>query len=466
MSTVGSAPFRVLVDDQDVDDIIQALLSKHVECERAYDLIYTCFDGPGSWMDVADRLFTFLKENCTYQIESDKWQYVSSPQVLLTRGVCDCKGYALFIAGVIDAMRRSGEQVDWTYRFASYNLLNRVPGHVFVVLFPGTKNEIWIDPVLDHLNGRWPRPMYSYDYVPVKRMKAEMVAGLQVSGQGRIGLSGPEQGLLNALKQYSDGIGDAVNYTRGQGVLNTITLAIVQGISYIPVVGQVLSLLKAAGSLISNSFGPGSLAARLVNDWANNPLTAPVKMVEDIFNGRTYQSDQYEAAGYYQFYVLGNSKVTKTADIPDSGVFPALKWFMDRLGIFISGAEHIQAITRSPQAYTALAAVNSYTTTDLNRVNAAYNVASRYFIFNKVPGEWQNTVGVYDELLIGTAQAMNESVEAAAAQADYKNVYSSTASEGPAPVNNGPQLPVLPLILGVGALLLILTPSTHGKKSA
>ena len=52
------------------------------------------------------------------------------------RGYCDCKGYALFAAGIIDAIRRSGENVDWVYRFASCNILNRVPAHVFVVSFP------------------------------------------------------------------------------------------------------------------------------------------------------------------------------------------------------------------------------------------------------------------------------------------------------------------------------------------
>jgi hypothetical protein len=44
----------------------------------------------------------------------------------------------------------------------------------------------------------------------------------------------------------------------------------------------------------------------------------------------------------------------------------------------------------------ALYSVNSYTTTDANRVNAAYNVASTYFIKNGVAGAWQNTLGVYD----------------------------------------------------------------------
>ena len=217
--------------------------------------------------------------------------------------------------------------------------------------------------VLGKLNKRWPRPVYHYDFYP-SRVRAAKVSGIQVAGGAMVGLTKPEQGLLDALKQYSDGIGNAVQYSQSTNLLNTITLAIVQGINIFRSSGN-RSLLGVLTNIVSNNFGPNSLAARLLADWSTNPITAPVKMVLTIFDGRTYESDQYEAAAYYQWYVLGNKGVTKIADIPDSGVFPALKWFMDRLGVFISGAEHIRAIATSPQAYTALAAVNSYTTTDL-----------------------------------------------------------------------------------------------------
>src|SRR5208282_3842369 len=159
----------------------------------------------------------------------------------------------------------------------------------------------------------------------------------------------------------------------------------------------------------------GSLASRLAQDWTNNPLTAPVTIVESIFNGRTFESDQYRAAQFFQWYVQANRGMNALNKIPDSDVFPALKYFMDRLGIFISGAEHLEAIATSPQDYMDLYSVNNYTTTDVNRVNAAFNVASKYFVFNNQLGGWQNTPGVYDEQLAEIAIAQNETIEAAAA---------------------------------------------------
>ena len=463
MRSIGAPPLKVLVDDQDVDDIIDAIIQKHVQCEAAYDQIYSCFDGEGDWRSVAARIFSFLKRECTYQVENEDYQFVSSPQVLLQRGVCDCKGYALFTAGIIDAMRRAGEKIDWTYRFASYNLLNRTPGHVFVVLWPGTGNELWIDPVLPKLNQRWPRPTYSTDYIPARKSRA---LG-KIAGMRAIGISSAEQNLLNECKEYSDGVYNGVQQSISTSMLNTISKAVLLTASAaIPVVGEALAVITAIAAVIVNNFPVGSLASRLAQDWENNPLTAPVTIVESIFDGRTFESDQYRAAQFYQWYVLANSKANALNTIPDSDVFPALKYFMDRLGIFISGAEHLIAIATSPSAYMALASVNAYTTTDVNRVNAAYNIASQYYIFNNVLGGWQNAPGVYDEQLAEIALAQNETIEAAAAAADYSNVYSQAAATGPAPVAENPTgitVPLIPLLVGIGILIILFQPS---KKSA
>lgn len=467
MHSIGAPPFKVLVDDQDVDDIIDAILIKHEQCSASYDRIYECFAGEGDWNQVANRIFSFLKRECTYQVEDEKWQYVSSPQAMLNRGVCDCKGYALFTAGVIDAMKRAGEKVDWTYRFASYNLFNRIPAHVFVVLWPGTNYEFWIDPVLARLNGRWPRPTYYDDYAPeqVKVKSLGKIAGAynNKSGNNRIGISSAEQTLLNEAKEYSDGVYSGVQQSLSSGTLNTISKAVILTASAaIPVVGEAIAIITAVAVIIENSFPPGSLAARLATDWTNNPLTAPVTIVESIFNGRTFESDQYRAAQFFQWYVQGNRGMNALNKIPDSDVFPALSYFMDRLGIFISGAEHLQAIATSPQDYMDLYSVNNYTTMDVNRVNAAYNVASKYFIFNNQLGGWANAPGVYDEQLAAIAVAQNETIEAAAANAGYSDVYSQAAATGPAPVvsnQGGITLPLIPFLLGLGVLIIIFQPS-------
>jgi hypothetical protein len=461
MRAIGAPPLKVLVDDQEVDDIIDAIIVKHLESEGAYDQIYECFSAQGDWRQVASRIFNFLKRECFYQVEDEEWQFVSSPQVLLQRGVCDCKGYALFTAGIIDAMKRAGEKVDWTYRFASYNLMNRTPAHVFVVLWPGTADELWIDPVLPKLDLRWPRPSYWSDYVPAK--KAKSLGKITGIGGKRIGISSAEQTLLNNLKEYSDGVYSGVQTSLSSGVLNAISKGVLLTASaLIPVVGEAIAIITAIAAVIVNNFPVGSLASRLAQDWENNPLTAPVTWVESIFNGRTFESDQYRAAQMYQWYVLGNRSANALNTIPDSDVFPALKYFMDRFGVFISGAQHLEALATSPADYASQYSVNAYTTTDMNRVNAAYNIASKWLIFNNVLGSWAAMPGVYDAQLAEIALAQNETIEAAAAQADYDNVYSEAATSGPAPVvenTSGFTIPLIPLLLGLATLILLFQPS-------
>jgi hypothetical protein len=479
---------KILVDDQDVTDIIQAIQGKHKECVSHYDAIYSMFDADGSWYDVANRLFEFCKENLAYRVESVKWQYVSVPMTMMRKGHCDCKGYALLIAGVIDAMKRAGEEVDWCYRFASYNLLDTTPGHVFVVINPKTDN-IWVDPVLPRLNTRSPRPWHTQDVrVNTCRSMGRKMAGIGfipgtklninaktcpcAGGSARIGISSTEQSLLDSVKEYSDGVANAIQTAQGSGTLNTICLMVLATASVaIPVIAAALAIVKVAAVVVSDDFGAGSLAARLLDDVANNPLTAPVTIIESIFSGRTYESDQYRAAQFYQFYVLGNASANALNKISDADVVPALKWFVDRTGVFISGAEHILGLAQSPGAYTQYVGVNAYTTTDMNRVNAASNVAQANFIQNNVAGSWANTPGVYDAWIANLAQQENETVEEAAAQANYTDVYSTAATTGANPVSENPtgislsSYPIIPIALALAAAVLLIPSSKTGKNA-
>jgi hypothetical protein len=466
---------KILVENQDVSDIMSGVVVKHKECAKHYDVIFPMFDADGSWEEVAQRIFRFCKQEIAYKVESTDWQYVSTPMTILKKGYCDCKGYALFCAGLIDAMKRAGEEVDWCFRFASYELFNSVPGHVFVVINPKTDN-IWMDPVLNNCNTHFPRPIWKVDtYVNTSR--PSHMAGIgYVPGGGEligtkinasIGLSSAEQSLLDSIDQYTEGTANGIQYAKGSGTLNTIcTLVLASASAAIPIIAAAWAIIKLASTVISNEFGAGSVAGRLLNDLASNPLTFLYTGAKDLISGRTYQTDQYKAAGLHQFYVLGNASVTTQAKVTDDMVAPALKWFIDRLGVFISGDQHLEALMVSPGEYLAQASVNSYTTTDQNRVNAAYNVASQYFIKNMVAGSWANTIGVYDALICEIAQQQNETVESAAMQAGYTGVYSSEATSGPAPVDNASSFPLIPALLLGGAALLFIVPSkktSHGN---
>ena len=145
---------KMLVRDQQVPDIISAMLSAHKMYASEYDKISQDFYS-GDGIQTAKKLFDFLKKNVQYKIESDKSQRIMSPSAILSLGKNDCKNYALFIMGVLDSLKRKG-LIDNKiyYRFASYKLLDEIPHHVFAVIQDNEGNEYFIDPVLSTFNER------------------------------------------------------------------------------------------------------------------------------------------------------------------------------------------------------------------------------------------------------------------------------------------------------------------------
>jgi hypothetical protein len=145
---------KMLVRDQQVPDIISAMLSAHKLYSSEYDKISKDFYS-GDGVQTAKKLFEFLKKNVRYKIESDKNQRIMSPSAILSLGKNDCKNYALFIMGVLDSLKRKGLINNKIYyRFASYKLLDEIPHHVFAVIQDQDGNEYFIDPVLSKFDER------------------------------------------------------------------------------------------------------------------------------------------------------------------------------------------------------------------------------------------------------------------------------------------------------------------------
>jgi hypothetical protein len=145
---------KMLVRDQQVPDIISAMLSAHKMYASEYDKISEDFYS-GDGVQTAKKLFEFLKKNVRYKIESDQAQRIMSPAAILSLGKNDCKNYALFIMGVLDSLKRKGLINNKIYyRFASYKLLDEIPHHVFAVIQDQQGNEFFIDPVLSKFNER------------------------------------------------------------------------------------------------------------------------------------------------------------------------------------------------------------------------------------------------------------------------------------------------------------------------
>lgn len=167
------------VADQDTKDIIVWLLRVTPKYAKDYDTIYEYFD-TGNLYETCKNLWRFLKYNFTYNAESVNDQTVRSPAAIIDLDYIDCKHYSLFIAGVLDAIKRNtGDDFNWCYRLASYSG-DPVPGHVFVVAREsGSEEDIWIDPVLTGFDER-KKPSYYFDKTSNGKMSG-------IFGSGKIG---------------------------------------------------------------------------------------------------------------------------------------------------------------------------------------------------------------------------------------------------------------------------------------
>jgi hypothetical protein len=175
-------PYRdqwILIDaDQTVRDIIDEVLAAHKDFAPHYDLIAFAFDRD-TIEEVCSSLYWFCKSEIEYREETDRLQTTAVPAGILSRGYGDCKHYAGFCGGVLDAMNRQGKKINWCYRFASYNLLDSTPHHVFIVVNPGTGNEIWIDATPES-KGR--TPIYQVDKKVNTMALVRNIAGIGDTG--------------------------------------------------------------------------------------------------------------------------------------------------------------------------------------------------------------------------------------------------------------------------------------------
>jgi hypothetical protein len=168
---------EMLVANQDTVDIIDALISNHYKYEKEYDKIFSYFDG-GNVEETAFNVWQFLKDQFKYTIEPEKMQILRSPAAIFASNMVgiDCKGYATFANGIMDAYRRNtGKNFDVYYRFASYDPYDKIPQHVFAVV-KEKGVEYWIDPVLDQFDEK--KQPYYYKDKKIKNMALVAMSGI------------------------------------------------------------------------------------------------------------------------------------------------------------------------------------------------------------------------------------------------------------------------------------------------
>jgi len=172
---------------QSVGDIMQGIMSTHRRYTAEYDKIAPTFDGYNT-LKICQKIYNFLLSKTHYKVEPDSKQTLRSPAAILALGSdpaqgLDCKSYSLFIGGVLDALNRRGHNIKWCYRFASYRFGDKLPHHVFVVVNPGTKNEIFVDPVIKPFNYKKPY-FYKVDKTP-SNMALYSISGTRANRQAR-----------------------------------------------------------------------------------------------------------------------------------------------------------------------------------------------------------------------------------------------------------------------------------------
>lgn len=322
----------VLVEKQNVKDIMKGVIYAHDVFKPDYDQIAKFFTG-GSVRDICERIWDFCKRNIPYNIESDKLQSVRSPSAILAMiGGGDCKNYAQFAGGVLDAINRlTGSRIKWFYRFASYEIFDSTPEHVFVVV-NDNGTEIWIDPVLKSFDSRRPYPMYHIDKSANKNtMALVMIKGVpkvqKVSGTNGftnvnivkrsfpVALSGVSCICPPDIKRRVGApiqASAAEHSSTGAGKIEVVGSALVTvgiGLEAIPGVGTV------AGAIVAAVGGVVALAGKLFgSNWhSNNEVRWMIQ--------------------FYQYYVLGQGNVTSDNKVNEAYLQDALNWFYAVLGV-------------------------------------------------------------------------------------------------------------------------------------
>jgi hypothetical protein len=261
------APFnnykKVVSADQTVTDIIDGIVNTHYQYQDEYDKISNYFVGE-SELETARNIWNFLKSNVPYYIESTNNQTLRSPSAIVALPG-DCKSYALFANGVLDSLNRKGIfQVPLAFRFAGYKDTTREPQHVFAVMYPGTKKEIWIDPVLNRFNEKR-QPSFYKD----KKIKMALIA-LSGVGYSANDKRAEMEAYRDKLVRDRDRLLQAGVITPGSSkelqykvAINKVTVALqdlpsVSGIGEFDWQNAFSSLVSAAPDIISASRPGGS----------------------------------------------------------------------------------------------------------------------------------------------------------------------------------------------------------------
>ena len=259
------APFtnfkKVLIEDQSTGDIIQGILDNHDNYQSQYDKISEMFIDDNE-VETAKNVFKFLKDNVPYYVEPIEKQTLRSPSAIISiKEGADCKSYASFINGIMSSLNRKGIfKVPLAYRFASYRYDTREPQHVFAVLYPNTKNEVWVDPVLNKFDQR-KEPVFIKD----KKIKMALIA--------MSGTTNNSTATLQEMQNYRDKLVSLKNKYLNSGFITPGSQEENQYIMAIDKVTKAIQFASISGVPNINGMFDGEVSASGSSgggiDWGN-----------------------------------------------------------------------------------------------------------------------------------------------------------------------------------------------------
>jgi hypothetical protein len=449
------------MEDQDVPSIMRAVTYYHKRNARQYDKIAGNFDR-GSEREIAKSLFDFCKRNIEYCVETEESQSIRTPGRILEVGYGDCKHYASFIAGVLDALKRQGLDIDWAYRFAKYqDIAGNITNHVFVILYDQDGREIWIDPVLNwfdyHLKYK-SATTKSVDTSNAVGCAGNCTCGYTISGCGCNTMGSTESDFQDALKQFELGLYSSYSNLLKNGTVNSSISTIVQAAaaSFVPGAAQALAVVNQIKGLSDQAFGAGSDVSRAIAALTSgNIFTAIPGVFNAIFGARTFNSQSYYLYQDYSYHVLGVD-AGSTDHVTDAQVPVSAAWFTLKTGIFIPGRNFLGALRDGVDNYLNMISQNPRTTQDRVRVQLGREVVINYMPNVLVPKNWAGTVGVYDNAVTAAIEKLriadpNARTDTSGTDTTGLNTGTALSSLLPSGVSSN----LLPIALVVGGLYFL-----------
>lgn len=202
---------KLVTSQQTTRDIINAVLSQHPTNVKQAAKIAAYFD-TGNDYSTCEKIWNFLKYEVPYKVEPAEKQTAKTLNRIIhdavhNTGKNDCKHYSGFIAAVLQCIGIN----NFVYRFAGYSKYSNMPTHVYIVVNPGSSNEIIIDAVLNSFDTEKPYKI-KIDKKPMALYKLSGVDELQYAEIGGVfsKIKNAAKKTVSAVKKAGQSAGKAV----------------------------------------------------------------------------------------------------------------------------------------------------------------------------------------------------------------------------------------------------------------